>query len=48
MREEKKSKMCRIEMGTKTVHRRKGNGKRPIGQRKKFFVHWNGEKGRKP
>lgn len=43
MREEKKRKAFRMDMGAETVHRRKGNAKRPIGQRKEFFVRWNGE-----
>jgi hypothetical protein len=47
MREKKKGKACRIEISTKVVHRRKGNAKRPIGQRKKFVVRWNGEGERK-
>lgn len=46
MREKKKGKAFKLAMGTVTVHRRKGNAKRPIGQRKEFVVKWNGEGGK--
>jgi hypothetical protein len=45
MREPKKLKKSRIEMGTRVERRRKGNAKRPIGQAKRFWCEWNGEKG---
>lgn len=48
MREAKKAKMSRIDMGVAVVRRRKGSAKRPIGQQKRFWCRWNGETGRRP
>jgi hypothetical protein len=45
MREPRKDKKSRIDMGTMVVRKRKGNAKRPTGQTKVFWCKWNGEKG---